>query len=584
MATEPLKSILTDINAQKIVLPQFQRDFVWSPSSVTKLLTSLFNGYPIGSLLLMENNESYDYRPIDGVTGERRQSEGETILVLDGQQRLTACWRAFFGTLESDRKYSGRYYFDYKQFVDVLVEHGDLDSSTLEDMFIFVKPPKVRASLKNTADEMSAGIFPLDILFGQPRGSNYADWLQKYNFFMAGGDKDKFDQLSKFSSHFQTNFVEKVTGYQVNYEKITRDTSADVICTVFETINTTGVKLTVFDLLVAKCFKQNIRLRDKLDDAVTSYPNIGYFDANGSSIAAIQLPRIIGLLHNGQCKKGDILKLPVTAISQNWETAVASLDKTLGIMRSEFGCAKIDFIPSMDIISPLSVIISDIRFNRQQHFKELKRLYWNLVFSLYLSGAPESKSAKIVREWREMVHEKNGEMHAEAIRVFSLGLDDMRDATKASAIYKGVISLLIAEGARDFGKARRPLNNPNAEIEDHHIFPQQFLRNSDIKGYMANGILNRTPLYADTNRAISSSAPEIYLNDKNIVGDEGIDAQTIESHAISKELAMQPFSRDVFEAFCSDRQRRIASLIERVTEQKITPFSSAPPVPDLLEN
>lgn len=114
MATEPLKSILADINSQKIVLPQFQRDFVWPPSSVIKLLTSLFNGNPIGSVLLMENNESYDYRPIDGVTGDRKPSEGETILVLDGQQRLTACWRAFFGTVDTERKYSGRYYFKYK--------------------------------------------------------------------------------------------------------------------------------------------------------------------------------------------------------------------------------------------------------------------------------------------------------------------------------------------------------------------------------------------------------------------------------------------------------------------------------------
>ena len=146
MATEPLKNILADINAQKFVLPQFQRDFVWSPSSVIKLLTSLFNGYPIGSLLLMENNESYDFRAIDGVTGDRRQSEGETILVLDGQQRLTACWRAFFGTLENDRKYAGRYYFNYKAFVDAISAGEELDSSTLEDMFVFLKAQKVRES------------------------------------------------------------------------------------------------------------------------------------------------------------------------------------------------------------------------------------------------------------------------------------------------------------------------------------------------------------------------------------------------------------------------------------------------------
>jgi hypothetical protein len=189
-------------------------------------------------------------------------------------------------------------------------------------------------------------------------------------------------------------------------------------------------------------------------------------------------------------------------------------------------------------------------------------------------GAPESKSAKIVREWREMVHESNGKINAEAMRVFSLAPEDMREATKASAIYKGVISLLIAEGVRDFGKGRRPVSSPGANIEDHHIFPQQFLRNSDIKGYMANGILNRTPIYGNTSRAIGSTAPEVYFYDKNIVGDEGIDTKILECHAISSDLVTRPFSRDVFEAFCNDRQRKIASIIERVTEQKILTHDS----------
>jgi hypothetical protein len=57
----------------------------------------------------------------------------------------------------------------------------------------------------------------------------------------------------------------------------------------------------------------------------------------------------------------------------------------------------------------------------------------------------------------------------------------------------------------------RPVSSPGANIEDHHIFPQQFLRNSDIKGYMANGILNRTPIYGNTSRAIGSTAPEVYF-------------------------------------------------------------------------
>ena len=37
---------------------------------------------------------------------------GDTRLILDGQQRLTSCYRAFFGGVDVER-HAGRYYFDY---------------------------------------------------------------------------------------------------------------------------------------------------------------------------------------------------------------------------------------------------------------------------------------------------------------------------------------------------------------------------------------------------------------------------------------------------------------------------------------
>ncbi len=391
MATGQLKTFIPDMAKRRVVLPQFQRDFVWPPAAVIKLLVSLFNGYPIGSLLLMENNDTYDFRAIDGVPAEQDVSKQETLLVLDGQQRLTACYRAFVDTL-GDFRYSGRYYFNYSRFVEMVRNNEEVDGSNLEELFTFLKPSKVSKDLKNTADETSKGLLPLDIIFGEPRGSNYADWLNRFNFAFSKGETGEFETLSRISSRFITEFVERVTGYQLNYETITRDTKPDVICTVFETINTTGVKLTVFDLLVAKCFKRNIRLRDQLDEAVAKFEHIKFFDPTGSTIASIHLPRIIGLMHNVQCKKGDLLQLSADAIAANWLKAVVALDKILGFMRRDLGCVTPEFIPSIDVISPLAVIVSDMHFSRDLHAKKLFRLYWNLVFSLYLSGAPESKT------------------------------------------------------------------------------------------------------------------------------------------------------------------------------------------------
>lgn len=329
MASESLKFLLEKVNAGKVVLPEFQRDFVWGQAAVIKLMTSIFNGYPIGSLLLMENNDAYSFRVIDGVSVETRRESADQDLILDGQQRVTSCYRAFYSTVEKEYRNPGRYYFRYVEFVKLKLNGENPDGSSIEDLFEFVKPTKIKKSYGNMAAEISAGLLPLDIILQENRGYSYAKWLGQYNFSEAKGDSAAYERLSSISSEFQTSFVERVTGYQVNYEKITRDTNPDVICTIFETINTTGVKLTVFDLLVAKCFKSKVLLRDKLEEAVEKRHWINKFDPEGKSVASIQIPRILGQLIKKECKKGVILELEAKDIANYWHTAVEGLEKAL---------------------------------------------------------------------------------------------------------------------------------------------------------------------------------------------------------------------------------------------------------------
>src|SRR5438128_639577 len=90
MASESLKSLMEKAQRGILGLPEFQRNFVWQPSQVKKLITSLLNGYPIGGLLFMEDENKYKFRPMEGAPEE---AEGVHILVLDGQQRLTSCYQ-----------------------------------------------------------------------------------------------------------------------------------------------------------------------------------------------------------------------------------------------------------------------------------------------------------------------------------------------------------------------------------------------------------------------------------------------------------------------------------------------------------
>jgi hypothetical protein len=516
MPQVPLKDLMNAAHDGKLGLPEFQRDFVWKPASVIKLISSLFNEYPIGGLLLMEDEGIYQSRALDGAP-EMQQGLSGCNLVLDGQQRLTSCYRAFYGTLTRKVKAAGRYYVDYREYLADPQRSG----SALEELIRFEKAAKVERHYPTTSAEQTAGLFPLDIIFREQRGTDYSQWLSGFSFSEAKGDKRKYDELSQAQASFLRKFIHPIISYQVQCEEIKKGTSPDVICTVFETINTTGKKLTVFDLLVARCYRGQVRLRDMLTDAINANCRIHHFDPQGEDLCDVALPRIIGLLELGSCKRGDLLSLDASSIQKRWNEAVTALEAALEVLVTRFGAFNLRFVPLVDMVAPMAVILNSKQFKdagRRGH-SLLGKWYWRSVFSQYFGTSGDTKAARTVREWLGD-KEKAGwlaveQNEPESVKLFSLPKNLLQDvARQDDAIYRGIMSMLLAREVKDFRSPHPPLTEKLvSEVEDHHIFPQKYLGPSGIKGEEANQIANRTPILNTTNRRIQNNAPRQYLND-----------------------------------------------------------------------
>jgi hypothetical protein len=569
MPSEPLKNLMEQASENRLVLPDFQRDFVWKPSDVTKLLASLLNGYPIGGLLFMESPGIYGQRPLDGVTlTQGRTTSSDTRLVLDGQQRLTSCYRAFYNGLGLDN-FPGRYYFNYGRFL----ESPGLLNSEVEELIFFYREKEVRASLSSTASEQAAALFPLDIILQQPRGTDYSKWLSDYTFSKAGGNKEEFDRLSQLQSDFIRRFIERITGYQVHYEEIKKGTSSDVICTVFEAINTTGKRLTVFDLLVARCYPHGMNLREMLQEALEDQLAIKLFDPDGEGIAPIALPRIIALKEKETARRGDILDLPPEAIKKHWNFAVDALEHTLDVMTQRYGCYGERFVPLVDMIAPMAIIMASDKFNRStDNLRLLDKWYWRCVFSQYFISSVETKLQRTVRQWLGQEGWTHGwlddkEKEPDSVRDFSFRSSIIDDVSRVdNAVYRGVISLILSHSVRDVGSERKNLaSSAWEEIQDHHIYPKGLLAAHGIKGEKANNIANRTPLLRTTNAAIGNFAPNVYLTDPSIVGNQPV-APIIANHLIDRQIVLKPFSPDIYDQFVTSRKKEILEAIKKVVE------------------
>lgn len=106
-----LKDLLSEIHNRTTALPDFQRDFVWEPGATQELIVSIANNYPAGSILRVRDAKRvFAAREFEGAPA--LDGTKHTFLVLDGQQRLTSLYQAFYGVGEH------RYYLDLRRLMD----------------------------------------------------------------------------------------------------------------------------------------------------------------------------------------------------------------------------------------------------------------------------------------------------------------------------------------------------------------------------------------------------------------------------------------------------------------------------------
>lgn len=88
-----LANLIEYIAIGDIGLPDLQRPFVWPNKKVRDLFDSMYQGYPVGYLLLWESGATENARAI----GIEEKSRTPNLLVIDGQQRLTSLYAVLRG-------------------------------------------------------------------------------------------------------------------------------------------------------------------------------------------------------------------------------------------------------------------------------------------------------------------------------------------------------------------------------------------------------------------------------------------------------------------------------------------------------
>lgn len=248
---EKLLEIVQKAYEAKVVLPEFQRSFVWERNDIQELLTSILEGYFIGSFLMLDtpsSNPMFPFRLIEGleeVNPNARPNKHQTVqLVLDGQQRITSLFYALYGP---DIPLRGTKY-PYKFYL--LLDEAVIENLDEAIVGISVQDRRRMAEI----EELVKNHHALNFSIFREAGTFYK-WL--YSEQRIWGEKDR--KLIEELFHRFQNFMIPVVS-------LSFDTGVDNVVNIFERINRTGVSLSLFDLAVARLYTKGVQLRNLWDE------------------------------------------------------------------------------------------------------------------------------------------------------------------------------------------------------------------------------------------------------------------------------------------------------------------------------
>lgn len=548
-----ISSLLHRVHSESLGLPDFQRDYVWDPNNTVGLIASTARHYPAGTILTVGNLQNYfatrkfEDAPSNGVRPDS--------LVLDGQQRLTSLYQAFYGCGEY------RYYLDLKKYL--------ADQDLVESEVITFEKATRRRGGKSIHDLMVGDfayqaqnkILPLMHLFGP--GETFHSWLLKTRNELPVEERENFE--TEMNSVF-ASFVQPIQSYLFPVVALSGSASLAALCTIFETLNRTGVKLTIFELLTARFWPAGINLRTLWDRSLEDHPVLKTY-----GVEPYQIIQAISLVSypSATCKRDDILNLKPEVINTWWHQVVEAMAYGLEILRSDCKILNEKWLPTAGMLGPLAAVLtigqSLPMASRAVRRAQVVRWIWCAIFSQRYEAAANTRGEKDVNEIRAWFNDSSNT--PESIAQFTFDPNTLRFvSSKNAGVYKGVICLTMKTngGSRDFisGGLIQDQLVMTGEVDDHHIFPANYLKETKkiADKSLINCVINRTLIDRETNNFIRDKAPSIYVGNlkaPNVT-------EVLDSHLIPSQ-ANGPLTTDDYDSFLTMRSALIVAKIQEVT-------------------
>ena len=316
MEVKSIQDLLSQINRDEILLPEFQRGYVWNRDQVRGLMQSLYRKHPTGHLLTWR---TYKPSPVRG--GGEGARAGHSLLLLDGQQRLTTLYVLFKG--KAPRFYEGESLFFDLHFNMQTQEFRFWQRSQMENNPAWIGVHEfLREGLPALLERLEQ--------LGEERRT-----IIQQNLARLG----KLDQVRDY-----TYTVDQVSGDHYSVEEVVD---------IFNRVNSRGTPLTRADLALAHVCSLWPEARAELRAFS------GKMADRGFAVDLSFLVRCLAAAATGSVLlEGSFLKTPAATLQGAWEKMQPAFEHLVSVLRQEALISGLDDLPTNFVLIPATIYLA----------------------------------------------------------------------------------------------------------------------------------------------------------------------------------------------------------------------------------
>ncbi len=468
-----VSALLGQIDSGTIVLPEFQRGYVWSRDQVRGLLRSLYLNYPVGGLLVWETRA--------GASGIRH-AEGDDAsvrtLLLDGQQRMTSLYGVVRG--KAPEFFEG----DDKAFLGL---HFNVEDETFE----FYGPMKMKGdpTWVDITSLFQDGLEPFINRFNEPEhASKFAEYITR---------------LTRLRGILDREFhLEKIVG---------EDKTIDVVVDIFNRVNSGGTKLSKGDLALAKIASRSPETRQLMRTELNRWQKAGYdfsLDWLLRNVTAVATGRALFVSLDGTTSK---------EFDQALKASIGYVDTILNALADRLGLDHGRVLLSRYAIPVLTLYLHMNGGSFPNAAQRDKALYWYIHAGMWgrFSSSVESRLAQdyetLSQKGLDGIIETLARTRGDSLQV---NPSDFTGFGMGSRFYPMLYLMTRVSGAKDFGTGldlKMNLLGRLSSLQVHHTFPKRPLYDAEYSRGEVNAVANFVFLTQETNLAISKTPPSEYM-------------------------------------------------------------------------